>query len=168
MAKYGEYMTNEFGICPECGQANSYYEITRYDADEWLLTNHHLDGHICHLTYRIETYVKLVINEKKQECEIEKRYRKNDKDRPGIEAVEFIFKNHRTNPSSIFHVAKYSKSNNLKHIDCKTCNNEWGHDYGEPLENYFSFEHNPEDNYLHSFKIQCLKCNAQYNCINSM
>lgn len=102
-----------------------------------------------------------LIGKKKREIEIEDRFKDNDRDSPGEDTVETIFLQH-IEPTSTFHTVKYSESGVLKHIDCKNCENGWRLDSGLPVEDYFLIEHNSEESYLHSFKIQCLKCNAKF------
>ncbi len=174
-------MTDETTLCPCCGQGIlDSEEIKDFPNGEHIEIHYYSCGHKHDYIETSEGIVvkdvlgKIVlfggdkIGKKKYEYEIEERYKNDDKDRPGTPTVEFVFKNHRANPTSVFHVAKYLESNELKHVDCKThhddimCGNEWQHDSGSPLESHFAFEHNPEAGYLDSLKIECLKCNAKY------
>lgn len=174
-------MTDETTLCPCCGQGILDSEETKeFPSGENIETCYYSCGHKyekIEISTKIGVKADLIkivsrggdkIGKKRQEYEIEERYRNDDIDRPGTPTVEFVYINHRANPTSVFHVAKYLESNELKHIDCKThhdgimCGNEWQHDSESPLESHFVFEHNPEADYLHSLKIQCLKCNAKY------
>jgi hypothetical protein len=97
--------------------------------------------------------------------EVKREYEIEDRDRIDIDsgkvANEKIFLHHKEKTSA-FHMVVFEKSNDLKHIDCKKCGNNWKSNFNLPVKDYFLIEHNPEETYLHSFKIQCLKCNAKY------
>lgn len=168
-------MTYEIKFCPTCGQGTLDSEEIEKSSNSGCIRNFYYSCGHKHVKVNISTTIVVKAGLKKtvsrsgnkttgkhQEYEIEDRYRENDRDRPGKPTLESIFINHRYNPTSVFHVAKYCESNEFKHIDCKTCNNSWRSDSGLPMENYFSFEFILEASYPGSFKIKCLKCNARY------
>lgn len=163
-------MTDEFSTCPVCGQG---ILVSQVIVDSECTENNYSCGHnLDRIHVSVKTLVTTelktksrngaFIGKKKREYEIEDRYRTNDIDDPGKETVEAVFIHHGTNSTSAFHVVRYSESGKLKHIDCKTCENGWRLDSGLPVDNFFLIENNPEETYLRSFKIQCLKCNAKY------
>lgn len=51
---------------------------------------------------------------KHQKYEIEDMYGENDRDHPGEPTLKSVFINHKHNPTSVFHVAKYRESNEFK------------------------------------------------------
>ncbi|WP_048173298.1 hypothetical protein [Methanosarcina siciliae] len=168
-------MVDEIVFCPICGQGTlDSEEIEESSSNEYVETFYYSCGYKLvkikiSATTKVKAEPKKMVsrsgnktNGKHQEYEIEERFRKNDLDQPGKPTLERIFINHKENPTSIFHAVKYCESNEFKHMDCKTCGNSWRYDSGFPMQNYFSFEFNPEDSYPHGFKIQCLKCNAKY------
>jgi hypothetical protein len=168
-------MIDEIKFCPTCYQGTLDSEETEESSNsESIKSFYYSCGHK-HVKINISTTIgvkteltKMVsrsgakVAGKHQEYEIEDRYRENDRDHPGEPTLESVFINHKHNPTSVFHVAKYRESNEFKHIDCKTCNNSWRSGSGFPVENYFLFEFIPEASYPSSFKIKCLKCNARY------
>lgn len=140
-------MADETTFCPRCGQGTLDSEVIKdSSSDERIETRYYSCGHKQeHIEISAEVGVKAELkkivlrggdkigtkkNKKKQEYEIEERYKNDDRDRPGNPTVEFVYINHRANPTSTFHIAKYLESNELKHIDCKTyhdgtmCGNE--------------------------------------------
>jgi hypothetical protein len=167
-------MLDGFSMCPICGQGIIVSQVIEDNqSSERIECYRYSCGHkLDRVHISVKTGIKAglktksrngaFIGRKKREYEIEDRYRNDDRDYPGKETIETVFIHHGTNSTSAFHVVKYSESEELKHIDCKTCGNGWRFNSVYPLENYFLIEHNPKETYLHCFKIQCLKCNAKY------
>lgn len=168
-------MTDKTTLCPLCGQGIlDSEEIKDFPKGEHIETRYYSCGHkhvyietsegvvVKDVLGKIVLFGGDKIGKKKYEYEIEKRYRNNDIDRLEAPTVEFICINHRANPTSVFHIVKYIEPNELKHIDCKICDNKWQHNSGTSLESHFEVKHNPEADSLHSLKIECLKCNAKY------
>ena len=166
-------MVDEIKYCPTCGQGTlDSEEIEKSSIDECIQTFNYSCGHK-HTKISISTTIlvkagltKIVSRSgnktsgKHQAYEIEERYRENDIDCHGRLTLEFIYINHKS--KSAFHLVKYRDSNELKHIDCKSCGNSWQSNSGLAFEDSFLFEFTPEISYPSSFKIQCLKCNAKY------
>lgn len=164
MSFNSDSMKGEITLCSHCGQGTLYLEeIADFPNGEHIETRYYSCGHKhedieISTEIGVESLIKKIVprggdkigtkkNKKKQEYEIEERYKNNDRDRPGTPTVELVYKNHRTNPTSVFHIAKYLESNKLKHVDCKTCDNdmscrnEWRFDFGSLIEGHFAFEH---------------------------
>jgi hypothetical protein len=99
---------------------------------------------------------------------IEDNFKKNDRDNPGKNTIETICIFRTANQTSVFHIAKYIELDELKHIDCKTCESSWRFDSGRPLENQFIIEfvsdkeEKIEREFRRYIRIQCLNCNATY------
>ena len=164
-------MTDEFSTCPSCGQG---VLVSQTIVDSECIENHYSCGHKLdriHVSVQIGLKAELktksrngaFIGKKKREYEIEDRYR-IDID-SGKVANEKIFLHHKEKTSA-FHMVVLEKSNELKHIDCKKCGNNWKSNFNLPVENYFLIEHDPEVGYLHSYKIQCLKVSSSNSRVN--
>ncbi|WP_155398531.1 hypothetical protein [Methanosarcina mazei] len=169
---------DKISFCPTCGEGTlDLEEIEESSSDECIKTCYYSCGHK-HTKMSISTTIlvkaelrKMVsrrgnkVSGRHLEYEIEERYRENDRDCHGILTIEYIYINHKDTPTSVFHVVKYRDSNELKHIDCKSCGNSWQSNSELTFEDSFLFEFTPEISYPSSFKIQCLKCNAKYEVI---
>lgn len=172
-------MEDKISFCPTCGEGTlDLEEIEESSSDECIKTCYYSCGHkhtkisISKTTLSKAGLTKIVSRSgdkksagKHQAYEIEERYKENDIDCHGRLTLEFIYINHKDAPTSVFHVVKYLDSNELKHIDCKSCGNSWQSNSGFFMEDYFLYEFTPEISYPSSFKIQCLKCNAKYEVI---
>jgi hypothetical protein len=171
----GDELTNDMLLCHYCDQGVLYAtEILEDNPEEHIVRYYYSCGHKrekidISVKTGIKTEFKMVSGAgdkkagKHRESEIEDRFKNNDKDHPGKPTVESYYKDRHVDQTFVFHAVKYLDHDELKHIDCKKCGNDWKYQSGLPLEDFFSFEHNPEVNYLECFKIRCLKCNATYD-----
>ncbi len=171
-------MVDEIEPCPICGQGTlDSEEIEETSSDEYTKTCYYSCGHklpkLCvSATVLMKAGLQKMVSRrgnkvsgKHLEYEIEERYRENDIDCHGRLTLEAVYINHKPNHTSVFHVVKYRDSNELKHIDCKSCGNSWQSKSELTFEDSFLFEFTPEISYPSSFKIQCLKCSAKYEVI---
>ena len=83
---------------------------------------------------------------------------KNDRDEPDKNAVSLCIKHRHPEITAVFQIIRY-QSGEIKHVDCKTKNdeehhNEWYYFSGVPIEEQFEYDDS------NGYKIKCLRCGA--------
>lgn len=158
-------MTETGYYCPSCGKGIKTLELFNTNAtDEFSETIYYSCGHKhmrdeivvkgCGYAEISKTKLKRGKTEQgKPKIEIVEKLQRNDLDKPNKPVWHATCKDRTSGTTILFQVVKYY-SGTIKHVHCKSCNNEWNNHPETSIKCLFLFDDSS------GYKIKCLKCGA--------